>query len=253
MSPNYLIRLDDAHPCMNHKKWSYIENIFKEYDIKPLVAVIPNNKDQALNNGKFSKTFWEKVKKWQEKGWTIAMHGNKHEYNIIPANKSILPLHNRSEFSGLTYSQQASKILQATKIFKNHKIPIKVFVAPSHTFDDNTLKALKLNSDVKIISDGWSRRPFFQKGFLFIPQQLWTFRKKRTGVWTVCLHPDFMADSDFKILIENIKEFRQQIIGLEELNLNAESKRKFSDIIFHHSISFRLRLKRILQYKNYRR
>ena len=109
MSANYLIRLDDAHPCMDHEKWDRIEKIFSEHNVKPLVAVIPNNKDITLNNGDFSEYFWEKVKKWQNKGWTIAMHGNTHEYHNVPSYKSILPLYNRSEFSALATNSRPIK------------------------------------------------------------------------------------------------------------------------------------------------
>ena len=41
----FIIRLDDACPTMDKKKWDKIEKILNELNIKPLVAIIPNNKD----------------------------------------------------------------------------------------------------------------------------------------------------------------------------------------------------------------
>ena len=49
MDARYLIRLDDACPQMHHEKWNKIEEIFDIFDIKPIVAIIPDNKDKTLN------------------------------------------------------------------------------------------------------------------------------------------------------------------------------------------------------------
>ena len=46
--PKYLIRLDDACQQANWPNWHRIENILNLYGIKPIVAVIPDNKDPNL-------------------------------------------------------------------------------------------------------------------------------------------------------------------------------------------------------------
>lgn len=37
---NYIIRLDDACPNMNHERWREVENLLEKYNIKPIVGII---------------------------------------------------------------------------------------------------------------------------------------------------------------------------------------------------------------------
>ena len=48
MDARYLISLDDACPQLHHEKWNKIEEIFDIFDIKPIVAIIPDNKDKTF-------------------------------------------------------------------------------------------------------------------------------------------------------------------------------------------------------------
>ena len=41
----YLVRLDDASEYMDIEKWKIVEGILDKYQIKPLVGIIPDNKD----------------------------------------------------------------------------------------------------------------------------------------------------------------------------------------------------------------
>ena len=41
----YCIRLDDACPQMNAEKWARIERILDKYKVRPIVGVIPENRD----------------------------------------------------------------------------------------------------------------------------------------------------------------------------------------------------------------
>lgn len=45
----YIIRLDDASEIMNVSTWERIEELLDNYNIKPIVGIIPNNKDTLLN------------------------------------------------------------------------------------------------------------------------------------------------------------------------------------------------------------
>ncbi len=74
-----LIRFDDI--CEN-MQWNLIEKcekLFNDLNIKPVLGVIPNNKDKELLKYP-KKKFWSIVRNWQLKGWTIAMHRNTHVY-----------------------------------------------------------------------------------------------------------------------------------------------------------------------------
>ena len=102
----YIVRIDDACPTMDKKKWKLLEDLFDKYNIKPVVAVIPNNKDTSLHIDYHDDRFWEKVRLWNDKGWTIAMHGNTHVMRSTNKKKLLLPFYNRCEFADMDLNQQ---------------------------------------------------------------------------------------------------------------------------------------------------
>ena len=46
--PKYLIRLDDACHQSNWDNWDKIQQLFSKYKIKPIVGVIPSNRDHKF-------------------------------------------------------------------------------------------------------------------------------------------------------------------------------------------------------------
>lgn len=223
MSAKYLIRLDDACPEMDRQKWTKIEAILDAHKIKPIVAVIPNNKNQQLNKDKPDLNFWDKVKRWETKGWAIALHGYDHVY--ITKERGLVSTNKKSEFAGVEYSVQKEKIINAWKIFVNQNIFPKIWVAPAHTFDDNTLKALKEFTDISIISDGVSVYPYQEKNFTWLPQQLWRLRWFPIGLWTVCLHPNTMEDKDFDVFSDALSTRRYKFTDVREIKVPNRGKR----------------------------
>ena len=220
MFAQYLIRLDDANQFFDEKKWLRLEKIFDDLEIKPIVAVIPKNEDPELKNCFLKVDFWETVQRWQSKGWSIAMHGFEHQFHQIDRSKSIVPLHNRSEFVGLDLRKQSKKIKASLSIFKKNNVSPSVWVAPAHSFDSVTLNALTQETQIRTISDGLSIFPYKQNGFLFVPQQIWTIQYRLFGVWTICLHPETMNNTDFEVLNKRLKRpfIRYNITNLQKIS-----------------------------------
>lgn len=206
----YLIRLDDASEKRDIKKWDKIEALLEKYEIKPLVGVIPYNMDESLQIYKEDKLFWDRVKMWDSKGWEIAIHGYNHRF--ITTDGGINPVNPRSEFAGVSLGEQIKKISKGLEIFREHGIIPKVFFAPAHTFDENTLNALKEASDIRIISDTISNKPYCKYGFTFIPQQSGKVRNLPFHTVTFCYHPNIMNDRDFeeleKFILQNRSKFK---------------------------------------------
>ena len=75
-----LIRLDDIAENMNWDLMEKSELLFEKYQIKPILGVIPNNKDGDLLSYPKKDNFWEQVRQWKNKGWEISMHGSTHVY-----------------------------------------------------------------------------------------------------------------------------------------------------------------------------
>lgn len=228
MSITYLLRLDDACPTMDSEKWSRMERMLDEYGIKPMVGVIPANNDPKQRIDAEDPGFWHKVKAWEAKGWAIALHGYDHCY--ISADRGINPLWPRSEFAGVALDAQKHKISEGIRILSDHDISPRYFFAPSHTFDSNTLTALRECSDIRIISDTVATRPYVHDDFLFIPQMGGKMRKVHLpGVWTFCLHPSTMTDEGFAHCADFVDKYSDRFGTFQDIGSGQAADRGLLD------------------------
>ena len=143
MNTTYFIRLDDACPFMDIMKWQRMEDILDRYGVKPMVGIIPANADPKTMVEPENPLFWDKAKAWDKKRWAIALHGYDHCYISDEGMKGLNPMWSRSEFAGVLLEKQREKIRKGVNILREHGLEARYFFAPSHTFDENTLQALK--------------------------------------------------------------------------------------------------------------
>lgn len=193
---HYLIRFDDICPTMNWATWEAIERHLIRQDVRPILAVVPDNRDPMLMVEAPKTDFWDRVRKWQAMGYTIALHGYQHVYvNNDPGLIGVTP---QSEFARLSYEAQEDKLKKGLAIFAEHGIQADAWVAPSHSFDATTVEILgKLG--ITIISDGLGSRPYTDEGGMtWVPQQLWSFQSRPSGVWTICNHHNSWTDHQVK-------------------------------------------------------
>lgn len=224
MPVKYLVRFDDICDTMNWRIWEKLEKIFLENDIKPILAVVPDNRDKKLMADTPAPDFWERVRFWQSKGWTIGLHGHQHLYTTNDAG--LVGLNSRSEFAGIAMDEQDWKIKSGIDVFRKHQVVPEIWVAPGHSFDVNTVKALK-NHGIDCISDGFFLSPHVDKlGVIWVPQQLWNLRKAPFGTWTACFHHNGWSDRDVDRFAEKIVRFRKNIVGLAEVLAGFGGRRK---------------------------
>jgi len=241
MKTKYLIRLDDACPTMNHQRWVRMESILDKYVIRPMVGVIPHNEDPKQCIDPEDNNFWELVHTWEEKSWSIAMHGYNHVYSS--QDGGINPLWKKSEFAGNPLSVQQNKIRKGIAILKEHGINPKYFFAPSHTFDGNTLVSLREESDIRIISDTIARKPYIEGDFIYIPQQSGhPIRLPFGGFVTICYHPNAMNDKQFEQFEEFVQRNREQIMSFNDLDLNQVRRKSLFDKILSEFYFLRRRM-----------
>ncbi len=201
MIRKYLIRLDDACPTMNRYKWGRMEDILDNYNVKPMVGIVPDCKDEEIILQKPDSRFWDKAHCWVQKGWCLALHGYDHCYISNNGLQGINPMWKRSEFAGVPIDLQREKIRRGVAILKDHGLEPQYFFAPSHTFDENTLVALREESDIRIVSDTIALRPYYRDDFLFIPQIVGhAMKMPLPGVYTFCFHPNMMDEKAFNSL-----------------------------------------------------
>lgn len=239
----YIIRLDDACATFNLQKWQRYFTLFDKYGIKPIIAVIPENKSLEFNENPKNPNFWKLVKDWENKGWCIAMHGLDHVY--VTKNSGILgTMPAVSEFAGLPYEKQLEKLKRARTIFNENGFDPKVFVAPSHTLDHNTLRALKSATNIEIISDSFALTPYIKYDFKWIPMQSWSFRARPKGIWTICLHPEIGSDNEVLKLDSFLKENIESMTTVENLTF---AKMGISDYLLRYLLYTK---RRWMKFKN---
>src|SRR4051794_21040655 len=111
----YLVRFDDICPTMDWAKWERVENVLFELGIKPLVAVVPANRDRKLAHSPAREDFWPRIRSWQAAGWSIGLHGFEHRYETDSAG--LLGVNAYSEFAALGADVQRAKLRAALEIF----------------------------------------------------------------------------------------------------------------------------------------
>ncbi len=209
----YFFRLDDIAPNMNWNNFNLVAEIFKNNSVKPLVAVIPDVKDPKLLSYSFNPDFWQFVTELKNSGWIIAQHGYQH---LSKGSGGVLKIHKSGEFAGQSLEDQKTMVNVGRKIMEAKNIVPDVFVAPRHSFDRGTLKALKENN-FQFISDGISLWPFKKWGLVWLPQILWRPRQGMIGMITVALHTNTMSRGDIINLEKFVEKNRGKIGDFREL------------------------------------
>lgn len=233
-------RLDDITPDMNWDNFDRIRGLFGKYHIKPLLGIVPCNQDKHLAVQPARGDFWEIIKGLEEEGYVLSQHGYCHVYET--KNSGLLGLNPFSEFAGLPYEVQLKKLQQGKEILQNHGIYVTIFMAPGHTYDNKTLKALKA-CGFRYVSDGYSNKCYCKKGLIFIPSRQ-SKPAVSKGFDTICLHINQMGDGEFKELERFLHENRKAVIDYGQLlKLEAVRRRGLMTAMGEHQNLFIRKLK----------
>ena len=211
-----LIRMDDISENMNWALMDKCEKLFDKFKIKPLLGIIPINKDPELLKFPKNGRFWERVESWKNKGWEITMHGCNHLYTQKSDKNDIFNYGGNSEFYGLDYSTQLNKIKTGLEEFKKREIKVRSFFAPNHIYDSNTLKALK-DSDIKIIIDGYGLFPYYKNEILFVPQLFYKEIFLPFGIQSTQMHINEWNDEAYKNFEIFVEKNYSKILNLNNI------------------------------------
>ena len=224
-----LIRLDDIADNMNWHLMDKCETLFDSLNVKPLLGVIPNNCDQELKAYEKKNDFWNRVRNWQTKGWEISMHGFSHVYDTETKKKDYFGYGGKSEFFGHDYETQLKKINQGLKKFREERIKVRSFFAPNHTYDQNTLRALKA-SGIKNIIDGYGLVPYSENDLNFIPQLFYKEIMLPFGIQSTQIHLNYWKEEQFLVFKNFVIENSTKVISFDEA-LKRLKNNYFSKII----------------------
>jgi peptidoglycan/xylan/chitin deacetylase (PgdA/CDA1 family) len=252
--PRYLLRFDDICPTMNWAMWEAIEKLLVLHGVKPILAVVPDNRDPNLMPDAPVGDFWDRVRRWQAKGYAIALHGHQHVY--VNKNPGMMKLNRQSEFAGLPYGEQRTKIQKGLEIFAENGVTAEAWVAPSHSFDRTTLKVLA-ELGLPVVSDGLWPWPHLEEDSIFwVPQQLWAFYPKPAGIWTVCQHHNSWTEERLGAFARDLAQYASRMTDLSEvIRVHSGRTLTFSDRLTagmdslwnHHIRTFAWKVRRSLQ------
>lgn len=188
----YLVRFDDLCPTMNWAVWDRVERLLDDSGVQPILAVIPQNADPKIQFGPPDPEFWQRARRWDAKGWVIGQHGYRHVYDSRAAG--LVPWWTQSEFAGHPREVQRQRIAEGLRRLEDENLRPRIWVSPSHSFDDATLDVLR-DLRFEAVSDGFGFRPYRdRRGLVWIPLRPWQAHESVRSTRTLCYHPNTMRD-----------------------------------------------------------
>jgi predicted deacetylase len=212
----YLFRMDDICPTMFRERFAAFESLFKANDIRPLVGIVPDNRDANLDIDSANPHFWRDMRNLtKDWGWSVSQHGDTHQYET--RNGGLLNINANSEFAGLPYDVQRAKLEHGAAILKGQDLATDIFMAPSHSYDRVTLKAL-IDSGFKTVTDGYSFYPYRKHGLTFVPCQSGRPREFPFGIVTIAIHANTTTDEAITSYASFIKRQKHNILPYDAIN-----------------------------------
>ena len=127
---------------------------------------------------------------------------------------------------------QKIKICRGLEILETHGLYPVCFFAPSHTFDENTLLALRDCTNIRVLSDTIATKPYKKGDFIFLPQIGGRCRSiPFRGIYTFCYHPSYMTERSFVILEHFLEKHVNYFCRFEELKLEGLKPKDILDKI----------------------
>ena len=239
----YLLRCDDLCPAVAAERWRRLQALIEEFGIRPILAVVPDNRDPDLQLGPPDPDFWARMRAMEAAGATIALHGYRHL--CTSAGRRLVPLHGWSEFAGVPEETQREWIHEGLRILRGHGLNPRLWVAPRHGFDRRTLAALQAEG-ISLLSDGFARVPFTRGGLTWIPQQLWAPVKKTKGLWTICVHASTARDWELEGLRAFLSGHSGQFTSVERVVAEFQPARlSLGEQFYERCALWRIRTSRV--------
>lgn len=211
----FLLRFDDICPTLRWDTWTEIEAALNNHGIKPILAVVPDNRDPVLAVDPPVSDFWSRARRWQALGWTLAMHGYQHLY--VARDGGLVTIRKKSEFASLPEPVQEEKLRRGMEVFAREGIKTRTWIAPGDAFDAVTVSLLP-RFGIDLVSAGWFWGPFVgPRQVTWLPCQLSVLRPAPRGVWTVCYHPNSWTPLDLSQFKASLEQYRDRIVSVEEV------------------------------------
>ena len=236
----FLVRMDDITADMDWKKFSVIRELLDSYGINPLIGVVPDCRDKNLSIDSAKEDFWDIVKELQKKGWVIAQHGTYHEY--VTEDSGLLGINSFSEFAGLSLDEQKKKLEYGKRRLEEHGINTDIFMAPGHSYDENTLTALK-ELGFRAVTDGLYNKPYIYNDILCVPCRLiGSYDIKDFD--TICIHSNTITDEQLEKLKFFLSKHHRETITFDVDSFMEKAVSYSEDIKAFEAKALSMRMKK---------
>lgn len=230
------VRLDDITPDMDYEKFHKMKQLLDTCQVKPLIGVVPFNEDQNLMRNPKITDFADFLQGLVKEGYVVALHGYKHLYSSEKGG--LFPLNHFSEYVGVPYETQDKMIKEGKAQLKDWGVETDIFMAPAHTYDKNTLKALKANG-FRYVTDGFGRKPYNWKGLTFLPisvKQSDCYKDKE-GYTTLVFHTNTMHDKDFERYEKIFEQHKESFVSYQQYLEQEPCNRSFFGHMWEYTMA----------------
>ena len=134
----------------------------------------------------------------------------------VNRDPGLLGVSRNSEFAGVRFAEQRDKIARGRALLEAQGLASDVWMAPSHSFDDNTLQALR-ETGFRVVTDGYAPFPYDRAGLRFVPCQMAFPRPIPMAAITVCIHANNTSDAYFARIERFLRERRRMVVDFDAL------------------------------------
>ena len=217
MSTHFILRFDDVSPGMAWQKFEPFKARLQDLGIKCVLGVVPDCQDMSLDVEPKRDNFFDYVRFYKEFGDTIAQHGCFHVYNTKSAG--LLGINPRSEFAGNSFDKQLALLSLGKNKLQSEGVWEPYFMAPAHSFDDDTIDALKALGFIAL-TDGYGFSPYQYRSMILIPQLTAAPLNLGFGYCTICVHINTMTDKSLAQLIKFVEENKEKFVDFKTVVAN---------------------------------
>lgn len=218
------VRMDDITPDMDWESFRFFQELFEKTGIRPLLGIVPDCRDPKLQIEEKRADFYPYMQALKKQGYCFAMHGYQHLYTTRKGG--LFPLNNFSEFAGVPYERQLRMLEEGRRLLSENGIETDMFMAPAHSYDRNTLRALRA-AGFRRITDGFGRAPYEYGGMIFYPIsfRLEDSLRQPEGCSTLVIHANTVRESERERYVRMLCDNRDKFISYAEYLRTTPARR----------------------------
>jgi predicted deacetylase len=228
------VRLDDVCPQMDMERFENTVALIESFGVKGLLGIVPDNRDPDLMKMPPDPRFWQRIKQLEQAGWSLGMHGVQHR--LTREGTALLSRSKKTEFSSVPLDEQRKLIGRGREILENNGVKTDIFFAPAHSYDRNTLRALKAEG-FQYVSDGRSRHAYRQCGMICVPCRVYGLPGHPKGEVTIALHSNFMDAERLGKYERFLEKYKDSLVDFSQLQNSAPRNlmmQKLNERIYIH-------------------